>query len=173
MKNRNLQEILELLQDSFPKVSQKTLIKIIFTLKARESQFWLIGFSRYESDKFNIWERTLQKIIYFLRDFWLLEYKQKKLRTKWDFLCNIYTLSSDFVEMFRSLEFFTKKIFEYLDPIIFMKRFFSYKLDLKKKCYKFKINWNRYIIQTKWKFKWKIYWIEENKIINPFDLLKT
>lgn len=77
----NLQEILQLLQDSFPKVSQKTLIKIIFTLKARESQFWLIGFSRYESDKFNIWERTLQKIIYFLRDFWLLEYKQKKLRT--------------------------------------------------------------------------------------------
>jgi uncharacterized protein YihD (DUF1040 family) len=39
MQNSNLQEILELLQDQFPKVPQKSLIKIIFSLKARDSQF--------------------------------------------------------------------------------------------------------------------------------------
>lgn len=173
MKNKTLQEILELLQEHFPKVPQKSLIKIIFSLKARDSQFDLIWFSRYESNKYWIWEQTLQRIIYFLRDFWLLELKWKRIRSKGVYLCNIYKLSNDFVEMFRSLEFFTKKIFEYLDPIIFMKRFFSYKLDNKEKCFRFKVNWNKYIIAFKWRFAWKIYWIEENKIINPYDLMRT
>lgn len=167
----NLKEILDLLQDKFPKVKEKTLIKIIFTIKARNNQFKSIGFSRCEADEFNIWEKTLQNIIYFLRDFWILELKWRKLRSKWTYLCNIYNLSQDFIKLFDSLEFFAKRVFEYIDPIIFMKRFFSFKFDNKEKCYKFKVNWNRYIIAIKWRFANKIYWIEENKLINPFSLL--
>jgi hypothetical protein len=52
--NKNLQEILEVLKEQFPKVSEKTLIKIIFTLKARNEQFENIGISRLESSKFII-----------------------------------------------------------------------------------------------------------------------
>jgi uncharacterized protein YihD (DUF1040 family) len=39
MQNKSLQEILELLQEHFPKVKEKFLIKIIFTIKARHNQF--------------------------------------------------------------------------------------------------------------------------------------
>jgi hypothetical protein len=67
------------------------------------------------------------------------------------------------------LEFFTKKIFEYINPLEFMKKFFSYKF--KNWIYTFKVKWQKYIIQTKWKFAWVIYWTIENKIINPISLL--
>lgn len=174
MQKNNLQEILELLQQNFPKVPEKSLIKIIFSLKARDSQFDFIWFSRLECGKYWIWEQTLQRIIYFLRNFWLLELKGKRLRSKGTYLCNIYKLSDDFVEMFRSLEFFTKKIFEYIDPITFMKRFFSYKLDNIQKCYRFKDKeWNKYLIALKWRFAGKIYWLTQDKIINPYELMQT
>jgi len=47
-----LKDILELLKENFPKIEERILIKVIFTLKARHSQYKSIGFSRCESDKF-------------------------------------------------------------------------------------------------------------------------
>jgi len=169
--NSSLQEILELLQDNFPKIKQRILIKIIFMLKWRNNQYKNIGFSRYEASKLWLSQPTLQKIIYFLRDFWILEYKWKVLRTKWDFLCNIYNLSQDFISLFNDLEFFVKKTFQYIDPIVFMKQMFTYTYDKVTKCYKFKVNWYKYLISTRWRFAWKIFWLSENKIINPYSLI--
>lgn len=167
----NLQEILELLKDNFPQVSDRTLIKIIFTLKARDSQFDKIWLSRYESDSFNVWQQTLQRIIYFLRDYWILEYTWKRIRSKWTYLCNLYKLNDNLVQIFRDLEFFSKKMFEYINPLVFMKRYFSYKFRYW--IYTFKINWHKYIIQTRWPYRDVIYWIHEDKIINPYELLQT
>lgn len=167
----NLQEIVELLKEYFPRVKDKTLIKIVFTIKARDSQFKTIWLSRYEANKFWVWETTLQKIINFLKEFWILEFAWTRLRNKWTHICNYYLLSEDFKSLFSSLKMFIKKTFEYIDPIVFMKRFLSYTYDTSTKTYKFKVNWNRYIIKTTWRFKWKIYWIEENKIINPLTLI--
>ena len=167
--NTSLQEILELLQENFPKIESKSLIKIIFTIKARDSQFKKIWFSRYESYKFWIWNDTLQRIIYFLRDFWLLEKTWTKIRNKWVHTCNIYKLSDDFRQLFNELQFFTKKVFEYINPLEFMKKFFSYKFRFW--IYTFKVNWQKYLIQTRWAYKDVIYWTVENKIINPLSLL--
>jgi uncharacterized membrane protein YukC len=50
----SLKEILDLLQERFPKVKEKSLIQIIFALKARHQQFKTIGFSRSEHGSFNI-----------------------------------------------------------------------------------------------------------------------
>ena len=165
----SLQEIIDLLQERFPKVKEKSLIQIIFALKARHQQFKTIGFSRSEHGSFNIWEKTLQRIIYFLREFWILELKNKILRTSWEHLCNIYELSKNFVHLFEELEFYSKKVFEYINPLEFVKKLFSYKF--KNWIYSFKSNWQKYIIQTKWSFAWVIYATLDNKIINPLSLL--
>ena len=164
-----IKDILELLKENFPKIEERILIKVIFTLKARHSQYKSIGFSRCESDKFKCWEATLQKIIYFLREYWLIEFTWRRLRSKWVYLCNLYKLSDPFIDMFERLEFFTKSIFQYINPLEFMRKYFSYKF--KSWIYSFKVKWQKYIIQTKWKYKWVIYWTLENKIINPYQLL--
>lgn len=165
-----LQEIQELIQEHFPKISVKSITKIIYTIKARSERFARVWFSRLEASSFWIWETTLQRIIDFLREFWLLEYQWRVLRKKWVHYCNVYTISEDFKNLFKELEFFVKKTFRYIDPIIFMKRFFQYK-KVSTHRYVFKANWNRYIINLTWRFKWVIYWVEENKIINPYELL--
>lgn len=165
----SLKEIIELLQEKFPKIKEKSLIKIIFTLKARHQQFKTIGFSRLEATKFQIWEVTLQKIIYFLRNFWLLELTWTIIRTAWTHICNIYKLSDNFIRLFNDLEFYVKKVFEYINPLEFVKRFFFPKF--KNWIYSFKVKWQKYLIQTKWNFAWVIYWTIENKIINPLSLL--
>ena len=171
----NLQEILELLQEQFPKVKEKTFIKIIFALKSRNDLYWNwnIGLSRLESDDFSVWEATLQKIIYFLRNFWIIEKVwERKITTrdkKEERLCNIYKIADFFLSMLNELEYFSKHIFEYINPTEFVRKYF--KPILKYWLYKFKVNWNRYYINTKWKFRWVIYWESENKIINPLELL--
>lgn len=171
-KKENLQEILELLQENFPKINREIFIKIIFTLKSRAEKFEFIWFSRKEFEKFKIWESKLQEIIYFLRDFWILEKIWTKVITpKWNTSrhnCNLYKVSSFFKNLLDSLEFFTKNIFEYVNPLEFVKKFFNPKF--KYWLYKFEVNWNKYFINTKWKFSGKIFWLSENKIINPLKL---
>ena len=173
--HQNLQEILELLQEEFPKVKEKSLIKIIFSLKSRVSLYsnWNIGFSRTEYVNFGLSEATLQKIIYFLRDYWILEkvwIKKITPKNPTEFkYCNIYKIADFFLDLLKDLEFFTRKVFEYINPIEFMRKYF--KFTFKYWLYKFKHNWNRYYINTKWKFKNVIFWETEQKIINPLFLL--
>lgn len=173
MQNKSLQELLDFLKEWFPKIQEKMLIKILFTLKARSEQFNSIWFSRKEAYKFNMSEWTLQKIIYYLRNYWIIELVwQTKTKNFYDYQkCNVYKLSDNFKQLFKDLQFFTKKVFEYINPLEFMKKFFSYKFKYHK--YEFKVNWLKYIIHTTWRFKNKIFWVEDNKIINPYTLLQT
>lgn len=172
--HKSLQEMLEYLKLEFPKIEDKKLIKILFTLKSRSENFKYIWFSRKEAGKkFWISEWTLQKIIYYLRETWVLEFKwQIKIDNWLNFnKCNVYKISEDFKSYFDDLQFFIKKVFEYINPLEFMKKFFDFKF--KNWIYSFKAKWQKYIIQTKWKFSWVIYWTIENKIINPYTLLET
>lgn len=172
-KSESLQDILEFLQENFPKINKEIFIKIIFSLKSRAEKFEFIWFSRKEFEKFKIWESKLQEIIYFLRDFWILEKIWTKVITPNGNTsrhnCNLYKISDFFKKLLDNLEFFTKNIFEYVNPLEFAKKYFSPKL--KYWLWKFKVNWNRYFINTKWKFSWKIFWESENKIINPLVLI--
>lgn len=172
----NLQEFHDLLKDEFPKVESKKLYKILFSIQARLRDFWDIGFSRYEYDKFQVSEKTLRNIIEYLRAFWILEFSHTTMSTKKarilnrDFQkCNVYKVSEDFKEMIESFVRFCKKTFEYLDPIVFMKRYTQY--IEKRLYYSFKIAWVKYKIHKWWPFKWKIFDCANCKIINPYDLL--
>ena len=167
----SLQELLDFMKVWFPKIQDKILIKILFTLKWRDKQYKNIWFSRLEASKFNMSEWTLQKIIYFLRNNWIIEFiGQSKTKKQYDYQkCNIYKLSDNFKQLFYDIQTFAKKVFQYMNPLEFMKKYFSYKF--KSWIYSFKVNGQKYIIQTRWKFAWVIYWTIENTIINPLSLL--
>jgi len=164
----NLQEILELLQEQFPKISSKSLIKIIFSIKARDRDFDYIWLSRYEWDKFWVSQLQLRNIIEFLRDFWILEKVWMRKRKDKLFLCNYYKIADEYVDIFRELEYFIKKAFDYIDPLNFVKTFFRAKL--KWGYYTFKYNGNKYQLATRGRFKNVIYSIADNKIVSPYTL---
>lgn len=172
--NDNLQLLHSFIKETYPKLEDRKIIKIIFSIKAR-LQFTDLWISRYEATKFWVSERTMRWIISLLRNYWLLILVWKKKSTSYLWkkewrLCNIYKMSDSFIDMFHSLEFFAKKMFEYIDPLTFIKTYFRVKF--KRWIYKFELNWNYYQVATRWKFMWKIYWFTENKIINPYELLK-
>jgi len=173
--NSTIKDILELLQQNFTRTNEKVFIKIIFSLKSRESIYWNsnIWFSRKEFSEYWISEEQLYKIIKFLRDYWIIEKvgirKIKPKDIKEFKYCNLYKIADYFLKMLKELEFFEKKVFEYINPIIFMQKYFSY--TFKYWLYKFKHNWYHYLINTKWNFKNKLFCCEDHKIINPLSLI--
>lgn len=171
----NLKEILELLKENFTRTNEKVFIKLIFSLKSRETIYWNsnIWLSRKEYLDYWVSETQLQEIIMFLRDYWIIQkvWTRKinsKSSEKFKY-CNIYKIADYFLEMLKELEFFSKKVFEYINPIVFMQKYF--KFTFKYWLYKFKHNWLHYIINTKWKYRNKLLCCEDRKIINPLSLI--
>lgn len=167
--NKILIDFIDFFKLQFPKIDEKKLIKIIFTLKARNEKYWDIWFSRLESQNFWLSEFTLSKIINFLVENEILIKKGKKLRKERDFYCNIYILSDSFIQLFNDLKFFGQKVFEYIDPIVWMNRFVNF-IEKRKK-FNFEVKWKKYFIPKTWRFKGKIYSIDDNKIISPSTLI--
>lgn len=173
--NQSLTEILELLKDNFTRTNEKVFIKLIFSLKSRENKFWnsQIWLSRKEYLDYWVSETQLQEIIYFLRDYWIIKkvWTRKinpKNPTEFKY-CNIYEISDYFLSLLNELEFFAKKVFEYINPIVFMQKYFTY--TFKYWLYRFKHLWLHYIINTKWNYKNKLLCCEDMKIINPLSLI--
>ena len=169
----NLQELHDLIQDAFPKIESRVILKILFSIKERLSKYEYVWFSRYED--FGISEKKLRGIIEYLREFWILELSHTTISTKkkrllnWDIVkCNVYTIPKQFKEMFLSFERFVRKTFEYINPITFMKTHFSY--IEKRAFYAFKLHWVKYKIHKRWKFAGKIFDTSEKKIVNPLLL---
>lgn len=166
--DQNLINLLSFFKNEFPKIQEKKLLKIIFTLKSREEKYWVIGFSRLESPKFWLSEASLRKIINFLIKNEILVFFWKRLRKEKDFYCNVYTIWWKFNKIFKEIKFFAKKIFNYFDPILIL-NYVSFKEKRKK--YIISHKWANFIIQKTWKFKNKIYSCEDNCIIDPNLLL--
>lgn len=177
MQQENLQEFYNLLKDEFPKLSDSCIYKILFCLlerlKKHGNNIW---FSRYEGKKFWISEKKLRNVIEYLRDIWILELShttistnEKRLINKEIHKCNVYRISDCFVDMILSFQRFVKKTFKYIDPIVFMQKHFRY-LE-KTRYFKFKHNWNHYIINKMGKYKGVIYCWESNTIVSPLSLL--
>jgi hypothetical protein len=129
----NLKEFHDFIQQAFPKVKSPSIYKILFSIQARIKNFEEIGLSRYEYDKFQVSERTLRGIIELLRDYGILEYSQTIISTNQKRIinrdyqkCYTYTVSNEFKEMFLSFERFCKNVFEYINPIEFMKKYLRY-----------------------------------------------
>ena len=159
----------EELQDIFPKIKPKQIWKLLITIKARIKKYNVIWLSRLEAIRFWLSERQMQSFIYYLRNVWAIN---KKWMVKgWNncFKCNVYSLSEWFLEEINKIKDFVVKKFEYIEPLEYMLARFN---PVKHKYWKyhFIVNWNRYIINERGKYKWKIYWCEENKLINPLLL---
>jgi len=175
--NNNLQELYDFIYDAFPWIESKVIYKVLFCIQARLTKFNYIWFSRYEAYKFGISERKLRAIIQHLRDYWVLECEWMTLSTNterlisWNYQkCNIYTIPEEFAQMFKSFWKFVKNVFEYINPILFMQRYFAYKE--KSTYYSFSHKGIKYKIHKRGNFKWVIFDCMNKRIVNPYELLK-
>jgi len=156
------------IHDIFPKLSERNIYKLLLAIKCRYIKFGKIWLSRLEASRFWISERQLQSFIDYLREVGAIN---KIWMVKWwnnCFKCNVYKLWKWFIEWLQEVKDFIKKTFEYINPTAYIQARFNYKIKYWK--IKFKVNWNRYIIATRWRFKDVIYDVWNNYIINPLDI---
>jgi hypothetical protein len=156
--------MLQTIQENFPNLTEKKIKKLLYCLKNRNRKYQRVWISRIECTKFWISERQLQKFINFLRDKWFLIFEKHKKLVQW-FYCNVYRLSQFFRNELEKIRDYVKKQFEYINPLVFMKNHFNF--TVKYWIYTFKIDWNKYKINTRGRFKDKIFSCFENKIVNP------
>lgn len=156
------------LKDIFPHLTERKIWKILLTIKFRYIKYGTIGFSRLEATRFGTSERQLQAFINYLRDIWAITKDWMVLALATGRKCNVYSLSTWFIEWLKEVKDFVKKTFEYIDPVAYVKARFIVKKEWSK--LKFKVSWNRYIIYLRWKFKNVIYDVWNNSIIAPYLL---
>ena len=157
------------LSDKFPNITERKVWRILLTIKFRYMKYGTIGISRLESVRFWISERQLQKFIKYLRDIKAIKKVKSRFTQNW-FKCNVYSVFKWFSEWLKEVREYVKKKFEYIDALDYVKGKFATKKEWSK--IKFKVNWDRYIIHTRWKFKNVIYDVWNNCIINPLNLFK-
>lgn len=147
--------------------TDRQLYKIFLAIKQRYKKHWVVWFSRLEATRFWVSERRLQSFINALR-------RDKKLvkvwQVKWTnnpYKCNIYKLSPEFVSFLESVKDFVKKTFNYIqyscDDVI------DYVSSFAKKKYwqwKFDIDWIKYVVSDRWKWRWKILDTMNQKIVS-------
>lgn len=156
------------IHDIFPNFTEKKIWKILITIKARYKTYGTIGISRLEASRFGTSERQMQYFIDYLRESEAIR-KLTMVKCKNNaFKCNVYTLSEWFIAWLNEVKDFIKKEFKYINPVTYVKSKFTIKKEWSK--LKFKVNWNRYIIHTRWKFKNVIYDVWNNCITNPTTL---
>lgn len=156
------------LKDIFPNLTERKIWKILLTIKFRYIKHGTIGISRLEATRFGTSERQLQAFIKYLREIEALRMVKSAI-TKTGFKCNVYSLAGWFSDGLKEVKEFVKKTFEYINPVAYVKANFAIKKEWSK--LKFKVNWNRYIIHLRWKFKNVIYGVAEKRIISPLLLI--
>lgn len=153
--------------------TDRQLYKIFLAIKQRYKKYWVVWFSRLEHDRFWVSERRLKRFIEALK-------KDKKLVKVWmvkgnnnAFKCNIYKLSKEFSEFLEWVREFAKKTFEYItytpDDVI------SYVSTFAKRKYwqlKFEVNWIKYVVNERWKWRWKILDTANQKIVSLITIQK-
>lgn len=153
------------LQDIFPKFTEQKIWKILLTVKARYMKHGSIGISRLEAARFGTSERQMQAFINYLKETQAIR-KIRMATASNGFKCNVYSLAKWFVEWLEEVKNFVKK--EYVNPLEYVKQRFVTKKEGSK--LKFKVDWNKYIIHLRGKFKNVIYDVWNNCIISPLSL---
>jgi hypothetical protein len=152
-------------------LSDRKEYKILLAIKQRYKKYWKIWISRLEYNRFWLSERKMNEVIKLLKSKWLILFYKS---VKWNnnaYKCNQYTISEEFKSLLDGVVEFTKKVFTYIqytpDDVI---NYISQFSQLKKKQWKFTINWSKYIVADSWKWRWKIFSVEENRIISLITL---
>mgnify|MGYP006967761706 CR=1 FL=1 len=147
--------------------TDRQLYKIFLAIKQRYRKYWVVWFSRLEHDRFWLSERRLKRFIEALK-------KDKKLvkvgmvkGNNNPFKCNIYKLSAEFIEFLEKVREFTKPVFTYIkytpeDVIEYVSSFAKKKYNQ----WKFDINWIKYVVNERWKWRWKILDTQNQKIVS-------
>jgi len=156
------------LQDIFPRFTEQKIWKILLTIKARYKKHGVIGLSRLEAARFGTSERQMQTFINYLKQTKAI--KKIRMACVHGFKCNVYSISKWFAEWLEDVKDFVRNVFEYINPTEYVKARYVIKREWWK--LKFKVEWNRYIIHLRWKFKNVIYDVWNNCIINPIELWK-
>lgn len=158
-------------------ISDRSLYKIFLALKERHKKYWVVGISRHEWARFWLSEMKLRIFIEKLRKDWKLQdFKINSDRVKCmkrNFTCNVYKLSKEFAEFLEKVREFTQKTFEYIkytpDDVI------NYVLSFSKRKYwqlKFEINWIKYVVNERGKWRWKILDTQNMKIVSLITIKK-
>lgn len=140
--------------------------KLFLAIKKRYEKYWLIWISRCEWIRFWLTERKLRTVIKILESTWLLIFEWKRMTKNW-FKCNIYKLSDEFIEFLEKVREFTKPVFTYIkytpeDVIEYVSSFAKKKYNQ----WKFDINWIKYVVNERWKWRWKILDTQNQKIVS-------
>lgn len=152
-------------------ISERSLYKIFLAIKQRYKKYWVVGISRHEWERFGLSEMKLRIFIEKLRKDWKLQdYKVNKNRVKCmkkNFTCNVYKLSKEFIEFLEKVREFTKPVFTYIkytpeDVIEYVSSFAKKKYNQ----WKFDINGIKYVVNERWKWRWKILDTQNQKIVS-------
>ena len=154
-------------------IPDRSLYKIFLALKERHKKYWVVWISRHEWDRFWLSEMKLRQFIEILRRDWkLLDFKVNDNRVKCmktKYTCNVYKLSREFIEFLEKVrEFVKKEIVQYTadDVLEYVKTFAKRKY----KQWKFTINGINYVVNERWRYRWKILDTQNQKIISLIAL---
>jgi len=150
-----------------PKLTQKKVYKIFCSMKQRNKRYWTFWLGKRDGFRFWISERQMQYFVNLMLNYWFLSI-DSEVRSSRGFKCRVFKASKELLWYFKQIKDYVVKKFEYIDPVAYVKARFTVKKEWWK--LKFKVNWNRYIIHLRGRFKDKIYDVWNNLIINPLKL---
>lgn len=176
-----MQDFINEINWEIPKISKRTVFKILVWLKLRYKKYSKIWLWKRDWEKFNISERQMTYFIDLLIQTWHLLIDWETRTKKW-FLCRVFKLSDYLKEELFKLK---DKVFTKVDnlservkkwesennTIDYIKNnFWFYKEKIWKKWFKY--NGVIYVIPTKWEYENKIFDTTQNKIFTLFNFIK-
>lgn len=144
-------------------LSKRSLYRLYLTIKARHKKYWIVWLSRHEWYKFCCSERKLRSFIEYLLEKECLKAKKIVKSTTNQYLCNVYTLSKEFIEFLSNVREFNLNSTYTQDLVLW---YISSLVEKRWNRYKIKTNDDVFIINDKWKYRWRIYSCKLNRLIS-------
>ena len=150
-------------------LTQKQVYRLFCSMNQRIKQFWDFWMWKRDGIRFWLSERQMQKFINLMIDYGFLKIK-RRVRSNRGFLCRLFSASEELLKYFWEIRNFVLKKFKYINPKEYMLARFPVIRDRYWKL-EFRVNGQKYFVNKRWRFKDKIYWEIENRIINPLVLI--
>lgn len=145
-------------------ISERKEYKILMTIRARYKKYWVVWLSRHECSLFWLSERKMYEIINYLRDNWMFRWLKRVKCSSWLHSCHIYWITERLQTILSELKEvkFEYKIYTPDDVLSYVSQF----AKIKYRQWKFSIQWIYYTVASEWKWRWKIYDTQNNRIIS-------
>ena len=144
-------------------LSKRSLYRLYLTIKARHKKYWIVGISRHEWHKFCCSERKLRSFIESLIEKKWLKAKIVVKSTTNQYMCNAYQISKEFIEFLSSVKEFA------LNNTYTQNMVLAYVSSIVEKTwnrYKIKASDDTFIVNDIWKYRWRIYSCNQNRLIS-------